>query len=151
MQIIELDATKWKTVLDFYHALLASIGAPDRHGQSPDALVDSMIWGGINAVEPPYSVQISGLSATPKDVQDHVELVSGMLVEGRIYRKRHNGDDVEVSIVNAPANDGGMSDDQVAKSRDAVEAVQYEGPDPKLRSIADNLRRQLKPGRFRER
>jgi hypothetical protein len=150
MRTIELDATKWKTVIDFYHALLASIGAPARHGQSPDALVDSMIWGGINAVEPPYTVRISGLSAAPKEVHDHVELVRGMLAEGRIYRKRHNGDDVEVSIVNAPANDGGMSDDQVAKIRDAVEAVQYEGPDPKLRSIANNLRRQFKPGRSRE-
>ena len=151
MRIIKLDATNWKTVIDFYDALLAAIGAPKWHGESPDALVDSMIWGGINAVGPPYSVQISGLSAAPKEVHDHVELVSGMLVEGRIYRKRHNGDDVEVSIVNAPANDGSMSDDQVAKIRDAVEAVQYEGPDPKLRSIADNLRRQLKPGRSRER
>jgi hypothetical protein len=150
MRTIGLDATKWKTVIDFYHALLASIGAPARHGQSPDALVDSMIWGGINAVEPPYTVRISGLSAAPKEVHDHVELVRGMLAEGRIYRKRHNGDDVEVSIVNAPANDGGMSDDQVAKIRDAVEAVQYEGPDPKLRSIANNLRRQLNPGRSRE-
>jgi len=94
MRTIELDATKWKTVIDFYHALLASIGAPAWHGQSPDALVDSMIWGGINAVEPPYAVRISGLSAAPKEVHDHVELVRGMLVEGRIYRKRHNGDDV---------------------------------------------------------
>src|ERR1700719_2439043 len=98
MRIIKLDATNWKTVIDFYDALLAAIGAPKWHGESPDALVDSMIWGGINAVEPPYSVQISGLSAAPKEVHDHVELVSGMLVEGRIYRKRHNGDDVEVSI-----------------------------------------------------
>jgi RNAse (barnase) inhibitor barstar len=146
MQIIELDATKWKKVSDFYDALLTSIGAPNGHGRNPDALIDSMIWGGINAVEPPYTVRISGLSATPKEVHDHVELVRDMLVEGRIYRKRHNGDDVEVSIVNAPANDGSMSDDQVTKIRDAVEAVQYEGPDPKLRTIADNLRRQLKPG-----
>jgi len=147
MRIIKLDATNWKTVIDFYDALLAAIGAPKCHGESPDALVDSMIWGGINAVEPPYTVRISGLSATPKEVHDHVELVMGMLVEGRIYRKRHNGDDVEVSIVIAPANDGNISDDQEAKIRNAVEAVQHEGPDPKLRSIADNLRRQLKPWR----
>jgi hypothetical protein len=151
MRIIKLDATNWKTAIDFYGALLAAIGAPAWHGESPDALVDSMIWGGINAVEPPYTVRISGLSATPKEVHDHVKLVRGMLVEGRIYRKRHNGNDVEVSIVIAPANDGGASDDQEAKIRNAVEAVQYEGPDPKLRSIANNLRRQWKPGRSRER
>jgi hypothetical protein len=28
---------------------------------SPDAFVDSMIWGGMNSVEPPYTVQISNL------------------------------------------------------------------------------------------
>jgi hypothetical protein len=151
MRIIELDATKWKTVLDFYHALFASIGAPAWHGMSPDALVDSMIWGGINAVEPPYTIRISGLSTAPKEVRDHVELLKDVLVEGRIYRKRHNGDDVEVSIVIAGSSDGIVSDDQTAKIRNAVEAVQYEGPDPKLRSIADNLRQKLKLGPYRER
>lgn len=150
MRTIELDATRWKTVLDFYHALLASIGAPEWHGMSPDALIDSMIWGGINAVEPPYTVRISGLAAAPKEVRDHVELVKDALVDARIYRKRHNGDDVETSIVTAPASDGIGSDDQAAKIRNAVAAVQYEGEDPRLRSIADNLRRQLKLGSDRE-
>jgi hypothetical protein len=144
MRIINLDATNWKTVSDFYDALLTSVGAPQWHGKSPNALIDSMIWGGINAVEPPYTVRVAGLSAAPKEVRDHVELVSSALVEGRIDRKRHNGDDVEVSIVIAPANDDAMSDDQAARIRSAVEAVQYEGPDPRPSAIADKLRRQLK-------
>ena len=42
MRIIELDAAKWKTIIDFYDALLASLGAPEWHGKSPDALIDSM-------------------------------------------------------------------------------------------------------------
>lgn len=151
MRVIKLDATKWETVIDFYNALLASIGAPKWHGVSPDALIDSMIWGGINAVEPPYTVQISGLSAAPQEVRDHVELVSNALVEGRIYRKRHKGDDVDVSIVIAPASDGIVSDDQAAKIRNAVAAVQYEGPDPEARAIIEKLRRQLKLGPDRKR
>jgi hypothetical protein len=140
MRYINLDATEWKTTHDFYDALLLAIGAPKGHGRSPDALIDSMVWGGMNSVEPPYAVRISGLSATPKEVHDHVELVSGALVDGRIYRKRHNGDNVEVSIVRAPENDGSIFDDQVSEIRKAVEAVQYEGPDPRLRSIADQRR-----------
>lgn len=124
MRTIELDAANWKTVLDFYHAFLAAISASARHGMSPDALVDSMIWGAINAVGPPYTVRILGLSTALKEVRDHVELVKDVLVEGRIYRKRHNGDDVEVSMAIAPASDGIVSDDQEAKIRDAVEAVQ---------------------------
>jgi hypothetical protein len=151
VRIIELDATQWQTVLDFYYALLASIGAPEWHGISPDALVDSMIWGGINAVEPPYTVRISGLSTAPKEVRDHVQLVSDVLVDARIYRKRHKGDDVDVSVVIAPASDGIVSDDQADKIRDAVAAVQYEGPDPNVRAMVDQLRRNLKPGPSRER
>jgi len=151
MKTIELDATKWKTVLDFYHVLLAAVEAPKGHGKSPDALIDSMIWGGMNAVKPPYTVRISGLSAASQEVRDHVQLVSDLLTEGRIYRKRHKGDDVEVSIVIAPASGGIAPDDQAAKIRDAVAAVQYEGPDPRVRSIADNLRRKFKLGPYQER
>ena len=66
MQIIQLDASKWKTVLDFCRAILSAIGAPERHGKSLDAFIDSMVWGGINAVEPPYTVRISGTAMLPR-------------------------------------------------------------------------------------
>jgi Barstar (barnase inhibitor) len=98
MRIIELDATEWKTVVDFYKALLASIGAPEWHGISPDALVDSMIWGGINAVEPPYTIKISGAAKLPKDVRDEVELAKQVLADGRVDYRSRRGDDVEVAI-----------------------------------------------------
>ena len=98
MRIIELDAAKWKTYDDFYNALLASIGAPKWHGISPDALIDSMIWGGINAVEPPYTIRISGAATLPKDVHDEVELVKGVLTKGRIDYQSRRGGGVEVAI-----------------------------------------------------
>jgi|GEM_PF-750466 len=141
-RIIELDAAKWKTVLDFYHALLAAIGAPKWHGISPDALVDSMIWGGINAVEAPYTIRISGTTTLPKDVHNAIELAKEVLAEGRNYRKRHQGNDVEVSIQIAGTSDGNAT---------ATARVEYEGPDPNLRAITENLRRQLKLGPDRER
>ena len=53
MRIIDLSATNWKSTLDFYDALLAALGAPRGHGKSVDALIDSMVWGGMNKVEPP--------------------------------------------------------------------------------------------------
>ncbi len=150
MRIIELDAKEWKSVLDFYNALFGAIGAPEWHGKSPDALVDSMIWGWINAVEPPYTVRISGLSTAPKEVRDGVELAKEILARGRNYRKRHNGDDaeVEIEIERAP-------DDHEARARDAAEAaetarVKYEGPDPKARAIVEELRRKLKWGTCQE-
>jgi hypothetical protein len=150
VRIIELDATKWKTMFDFYNALLLAIGAPKGHGKSPDALVDSMIWGGMNAVEPPYTIRIVGLSTAPKEVRDGVELAKKALVSGRIYRKRHDTD-VEASIEIER-----QSDDREARVRDAAEAaeiarVQYEGPDPNHRLIANMLRRKLKREPDRER
>lgn len=98
MRTIELDATKWKTIIDFYDALLAAVGAPKWHGKSPDALIDSMIWGGINAVEPPYTVKISGAETLPKDVRDRIELIRQVLAEGRMDYRSRRGGDVEVAI-----------------------------------------------------
>lgn len=98
MRIIHLDATKWKTVLDFCRALRAAIGAPNYHGNSPDAFIDSMIWGGINAVEPPYTIRISGTAMLPKDVREYIELVKQALAEGRLDYQRREGRDVEVAI-----------------------------------------------------
>ena len=98
MRIIELDATKWKTTSDFYDALLAAIGAPRGHGRSPDALIDSMIWGGMNAVEPPYTVRILGTAALPTDVRDYVDEAKQLLAKGRRFYQHSRGNDVEVAI-----------------------------------------------------
>jgi hypothetical protein len=98
MRIIKLDATNWKTVIDFYDALLAAIGAPKWHGDSPDALIDSMIWGGINAVEPPYTIRISGTKMLPKDVREHVALVKHALAKARLEYQSRKGGDIEVSM-----------------------------------------------------
>ncbi len=98
MRIIELDATNWKTYDDFYKALLPSIGAPKWHGQNLNALVDSMIWGGINALEPPYTIRISGAATLPKNIRDHVETAKRALAEGRMDYQKLRGGDVGVAI-----------------------------------------------------
>jgi RNAse (barnase) inhibitor barstar len=98
MRMIELDATKWKTIVDFYDALLAAIGAPKDHGKSPDALIDSMIWGGMNAVEPPYTIRILGAATLPTKVRNHLEVAKEAIAKGRAdYRNRRNGD-VEIAV-----------------------------------------------------
>jgi RNAse (barnase) inhibitor barstar len=61
MRWIELDGGSWTTALDFYTALLGALGAPKGHGRNINALIDSMIWGGMNAVEPPYTIRIRGI------------------------------------------------------------------------------------------
>lgn len=98
MKIIELDAGKWTTPLDFCNGLLAALGAPEWHGHSVGALMDSMIWGGINAVEPPYTIRIHNTNHLPRTVIDEIELVKSVLAEARAEFNERNGHDVEVEL-----------------------------------------------------
>ncbi len=81
MRIIKLDASGWKVPLDFYDALLGALGAPDWHGRSVDALVDSMLYGGINAIEPPYRIWIVGTEAMPLSVRNELNSAIVTLAE----------------------------------------------------------------------
>lgn len=58
---IEIDASCWRGPLDFYDAILAALDAPGWHGHSVDALIDSIIVGNINGVDPPYRIEVSNL------------------------------------------------------------------------------------------
>lgn len=98
MKIIDLDAASWKNVLDFYDAVLAAVGAPKGHGRNPNALVDSMVWGGMNTVEPPYTIKISRTESLPKDVREHIDLVEGDIAKARMEHRKQQGNDVDVSI-----------------------------------------------------
>lgn len=98
MRIIELDATKWKGELDFYADLLGALGAPDWHGESVAALVDSMIYGRINAVEPPYVVRVLGVGALPKEFREHIEAVKKALEEARVQLRKWHKRDADVTF-----------------------------------------------------
>jgi len=98
MKIVELDAANWTKELDFYNALLPALGAPQGHGYSTDALVDSMIWGGMNKLEPPYTVRIRGVEKLSEAVLDEIESAKKALSKGREYFRTQKGRDVEVSI-----------------------------------------------------
>jgi len=81
MRLITLDAAAWKTYDDFYGALLKAVGAPEWHGRNINALIDSMVWGGINAVEPPYTVRILNADAVPPAVREEIELAANAIQE----------------------------------------------------------------------
>ena len=98
MRTIRLNAENWKTVLDFYDALLAALGAPDWHGESIDAMIDSMILGGINDVDPPYTVQIRNLGKASKDVVDHIELLDRCIAEACTEFHARKGQDIEIKF-----------------------------------------------------
>ena len=54
--MIDIDGSDWKLRGDVYNAILPLIGAPGWHGANANALVESMVWGEINSIEPPYLV-----------------------------------------------------------------------------------------------
>lgn len=97
MNVIELDASGWLTPLDFYDALLASLGAPEWHGRNINALIDSMIVGDINSVEAPYRVVVTGLNEADEDVFD--ELIQAFAALARRDNQAHiTGNDAWLEI-----------------------------------------------------
>jgi len=98
MRIIELDARNWDNVLDFYSALKEALGSCRGHGDSPDAWVDSMICGGMNEVEAPYIVHITGAATCNAKLKGEIALLADVIKDARLWRLQHYGDDVDVSF-----------------------------------------------------
>jgi RNAse (barnase) inhibitor barstar len=98
MRIIDLSATNWKSTLDFYDALLAALGAPRGHGKSVDALIDSMVWGGMNKVEPPYTIRIFDTARLPTDARDHIEALKRALPDACAEFQKQEGRDVVIRL-----------------------------------------------------
>jgi hypothetical protein len=73
VKTIELDATSWKDGADFSKSLLPALGAPSWHGNSVDALIDSIVYGDINAVDPPFTIRITGWRHAPSDAVQQVK------------------------------------------------------------------------------
>lgn len=96
--MIELDASHWRNVLDFYGALKKALGSPEGHGSSPDAWVDSMIYGGMNAVEPPYIVRIIGTADCPAGLLKEINLLADVIRDARAWKLQHYAKDVEVGF-----------------------------------------------------
>jgi RNAse (barnase) inhibitor barstar len=72
MNVVQLDARHWKTPPDLYKALLRKLAAPDWHGESIPALIDSMIVGDINEVALPLRVVVTGLDKASEAAFDEL-------------------------------------------------------------------------------
>ena len=81
MPRIELDAAGWTKVLDFYEALLAALGAPRGHGRNINALIDSMVYGGICEIDPPYELRIRNVGNLTSDIRSEIKLLKECLAE----------------------------------------------------------------------
>ena len=98
MRIIELDAADWCDLMDFYGALMGALGSPTWHGRNVNAWVDSMLYGGINEIEPPYLIRLSGTSKCSPELQRCIEQLSNVIREAREWKKQHYGVDTVVGF-----------------------------------------------------
>jgi len=99
---VDLVATGWITALDFYEALLAALGAPEWHGRSVDALVDSMIVGRVNKIDPPMVVRISKLNDAGEAARDAlIEAFAWLTTEGATLTVNRTSATLEISTERA--------------------------------------------------
>jgi Barstar (barnase inhibitor) len=97
MRIVELHADGWVTAVDFMNALKTAIGAPDWHGYSEGAFLDSMIYhDDINALKAPYTIRISGVDNAAPEAQDAIRLLARLINERGASDR---GTDLEVAIL----------------------------------------------------
>lgn len=92
MKVVKLNAFRWASAQDFYAALLSGLGAPDWHGRNVNALVDSMIYGDINALEQPFRVIVRGLDGANRKAREELRYAIDALVsEGARCRLGRDG------------------------------------------------------------
>jgi hypothetical protein len=72
MRTFTLDASEWRDPVDFYDSILPLLEAPHWHGVNMNALVDSMFYGGINGVDPPYKIWIKRAANLPENVKTEI-------------------------------------------------------------------------------
>ena len=97
-KIIEVDASDWTSSCDLYKAILPKLGAPAWHGDSVNALTESMVWGEINALEPPYTLRILGAAKLSADLVEELNWLKEGVQEARADMRSREGQDVDVDV-----------------------------------------------------
>lgn len=83
MTLIRLSADGWRHIDDFYDAILGALAAPDWHGHNTNALIDSMVYGEINGISPPYKIVISNTGGLKQSLRDQVAAQLFYIVQAR--------------------------------------------------------------------
>ena len=99
MKIIEIDGSGWSERLDFFDALRTALGACPGHGWGFAAFEDSVFYGGMLEVEPPFTVIVRNC---PHTFRTDVETMAQGWYEQRQWKKENYGEDVDPTIVVEP-------------------------------------------------
>lgn len=77
--VIEIDASSWTRRLDFYEAIVTAIGAEPWHGRNFNALVESLAFGEMSKLEPPFTIRLNGLQNVATELhRDIIDLVQDL-------------------------------------------------------------------------
>jgi len=98
MRVIELNAQNWRTVIDFYDALKEALGSCPGHGDSTDAWIDSMIYGGMNEIEAPYVIRIAGTASCGDHLKAEILELADSIRDARAWKLEHHGQDIDISF-----------------------------------------------------
>ena len=96
MKCIEIDVAACRNPKEFGKVLQEAILALPGHGSSIEAFVDSMVFGTMSELSPPYRIVVLG-DLRP-EVRAFAADLSNAIGQARVERRRRRGDDVEVSL-----------------------------------------------------
>ena len=96
MKTIEIDASRCGNPKEFARLLHDAIQAIPGHGSSIEAFVDSMVFGTMSELSPPYTIVVAGDLKPP--VRAFVADLSNAIGQARLERRTRRGDDVEVIL-----------------------------------------------------
>lgn len=96
MNTIEINASGCWNRKEFAKLLQETIQALPGHGSSVEAFVDSMVFGTMSELSPPYRIVVLG-DLRP-EVRAFAADLSNAIGQARLERRTRRGDDVEVSL-----------------------------------------------------
>ena len=96
MRVLELDASGAKTTKQFAALLREVIEAIPGHGSSVESFVDSMVFGTMSNLAPPYTVRVSGIATD--EVAAFAHRLAEALGQARLENRTRRGEDVQVVL-----------------------------------------------------
>ena len=96
MKRIEIDVAACRNPKEFGRVLQEAILALPGHGSSVEAFVDSMVFGTMSELSPPYRIVVLG--ELRPEVRAFAADLSNAIGQARLERRTRRGDDVEVSL-----------------------------------------------------
>jgi hypothetical protein len=61
-----------------------------------------MVWGGMNSVEPPYTVRIRNTGRLAPDIRRKLESLARYIIADRAAYREREGEDVDVKLEIVP-------------------------------------------------